>query len=45
MKKLRRFLPDATVRDTVEKELYWAYLTQVVDDLAWEAMSVLKKRK
>ena len=45
MKEMRRFLPAATVRDTIEKELYWAYLTQVVDDLALKAMSVLKKGK
>jgi predicted nucleotidyltransferase component of viral defense system len=45
MKEMRRFLPAATVRDTIEKELYWAYLTQVVDDLARKAMSVLKKGK
>jgi hypothetical protein len=45
MKEMRRFLPAATVRDTIEKELYWAYLTQVVDDLAQKAMSVLKKGK
>jgi hypothetical protein len=45
MKEMRRFLPAATVRDTIEKEMYWAYLTQVVDDLARKAMSVLKKGK
>jgi len=45
MKEMRRFLPAATVRDTIEKELYWAYLTQVMDDLAQKAMSVLKKGK
>ena len=45
MKEMRRFLPAATVRDTIEKELYWAYLTQIVDDLARKAMSVLKKGK
>jgi len=45
MKEMCRFLPAATVRDTIEKELYWAYLTQVVDDLARKAMSVLKKGK
>lgn len=45
MKEMRRFLPAATVRDTIEKELYWAYLTQVVGDLARKAMSVLKKGK
>ena len=45
MKEMRRFLPAATVRETIEKELYWAYLTQVVDNLARKAMSVLKKGK
>ena len=45
MKEMRRFLPAATMRETIEKELYWAYLTQVVDDLARKAMSVLKKGK
>jgi predicted nucleotidyltransferase component of viral defense system len=45
MKEMRRFLPATTVRETIEKELYWAYLTQVVDDLARKAMSVLKKGK
>jgi predicted nucleotidyltransferase component of viral defense system len=39
MKEMRRFLPAATVRDTIEKELYWAYLTQVVDDLARKAIA------
>jgi predicted nucleotidyltransferase component of viral defense system len=45
MKEMRRFLPAATMRETIEKELYWAYLTQVVGDLALKAMSVLKKGK
>jgi hypothetical protein len=45
MKEMRRFLPAATVRDTIEKKPYWDYLTQVVDDLARKAMSVLKKGK
>jgi predicted nucleotidyltransferase component of viral defense system len=45
MKEMRRFLPASTVRDTIEKEAYWAYLTQVVDDLARKAMLVLKKGK
>lgn len=43
VKEMRRFLPAVTVRDTIEKELYWAYLTQVVDDLGRKAMGVLKK--
>ena len=43
MKEMRRFLPAATVRDTIEKEPYWAYLTQVVDDLGRKAMAVLRK--
>jgi hypothetical protein len=43
VKEMRRFLPAVTVRDTIEKELYWAYLTQVVDDLGRKALGVLKK--
>ena len=37
-------MPD-TYDCTIEKEAFWAYLTQVVDDLARKAMSVLKKGK
>jgi predicted nucleotidyltransferase component of viral defense system len=45
MKEMRRFLPAATVRDTIETKPYWTYLTQVVEDLSRKAVSVLKKGK
>jgi predicted nucleotidyltransferase component of viral defense system len=32
MKEMRRFLPAATFRDTIEKEAYWSYLTDLLDD-------------
>ena len=43
MKEMRRFLPAATVRETIEAEPYWAYLIQVVEDLVRKSSSVLKK--
>lgn len=42
MKEMRRFLPAATVRDTIAKRPYWSYLTQVVEDFGREAMSSLQ---
>ncbi|MGL4399063.1 MAG: nucleotidyl transferase AbiEii/AbiGii toxin family protein [Luteolibacter sp.] len=42
VKEMHRFLPAATVRDTVEKETYWAYLVQVIDDQAARAIKALK---
>ena len=42
MTEMRRFLPAATVRDTIEKEPYWTYLTQVVTDLGRKAVAALK---
>jgi len=42
MKELRRFLPAATVRDTVEQEAYWTYLIEVVQDMARKALTALK---
>jgi predicted nucleotidyltransferase component of viral defense system len=42
MTEMRRFLPAATVRDTIEKETYWTYLTQVVTDLGHKAVAALK---
>lgn len=42
MKEMRRFLPAATVRDTVEKEAYWSFLTDRVDELGKKAMAALK---
>lgn len=41
MKEMRRFLPAATVRDTIEKEAYWTYLTGVVGDLVAKAVSAV----
>lgn len=42
MREMRRFLPGATVRGTIEKQPYWSYLTQVVEDFGREAMSSLQ---
>ncbi|MDP1586948.1 MAG: nucleotidyl transferase AbiEii/AbiGii toxin family protein [Prosthecobacter sp.] len=42
MKEMRRFLPAATVRDTIEKESYWTYLTQVVAEQSLRAIAALK---
>lgn len=42
MKEMRRFLPAATVRDTIEKEVYWSYLTDVLADLGKKAVAALK---
>jgi predicted nucleotidyltransferase component of viral defense system len=41
MKEMRRFLPAATVRDTIEKEAYWTYLTGVIGDLGQKALAAL----
>jgi hypothetical protein len=42
MKEMRRFLPTATVRDTIEREPYWSYLTQVVAELGQKAVKSLQ---
>jgi predicted nucleotidyltransferase component of viral defense system len=42
MKELRRFLPAATVRDTIEQGQYWTYLTGVLEDLARKATATLE---
>jgi hypothetical protein len=42
MKELRRLLPAATVRDTVEQEPYWTFLIEVVQDMARKALTSLK---
>ena len=42
MKEMQRFLPAAAVRDTIEKEPYWSYLTQVVTELGQKAVMALK---
>ncbi len=41
MKEMRRFLPAVTIRDTIEKEAYWSYLADLVDDLGKKAMKAL----
>lgn len=41
MKEMRRFLPAATVRETIETEPYWSYLTQVVTELGRKAVAAL----
>ncbi len=41
VKEIRRFLPAAVVRDTVEKETYWTYLIQVIEEQATRAMNAL----
>ena len=42
IKEMRRFLPAATIRETIEKPAYWEYLIQVVDDQAKRAVAGLK---
>ena len=42
MKEMRRFLPAATVRDTIEKEAYWSYLADLVEDLGRKAIAALR---
>jgi hypothetical protein len=42
MKEMRRFLPAATVRDTIEREPYWSFLTQVVAELGRKAVAALR---
>ncbi|WP_345737068.1 nucleotidyl transferase AbiEii/AbiGii toxin family protein [Prosthecobacter algae] len=42
MKEMRRFLPAAIVRDTIEKEVYWSYLADVLADLGKKAVAALK---
>lgn len=42
MKEMRRFLPAATVRDTIEKEAYWSFLVGLVEDLGKKAKVALK---
>jgi hypothetical protein len=42
IKDIRRFLPAATVRDTIEQEQYWTYLTGVLEDLTRKATATLE---
>jgi predicted nucleotidyltransferase component of viral defense system len=41
VKEMRRFLPAAMVRETVENETYWTYLVQVIDEQATRAIRSL----
>jgi predicted nucleotidyltransferase component of viral defense system len=41
MKEMRRFLPATTIRDTVEKEPWWSYLTQLIDEQATKALKAI----
>jgi predicted nucleotidyltransferase component of viral defense system len=40
VKEMQRFLPAATVRETVEQESYWDYLTELVRSEGSRAMTV-----
>jgi hypothetical protein len=40
VKEMQRFLPAATVRETVEQESYWEYLTELVRSEGARAMTV-----
>ena len=40
VKEMQRFLPAATVRETVEQETYWGYLTELVRSEGARAMTV-----
>ena len=44
IKEMRRFLPAATVRGTIETLQFWSYLTQLVEDLARKAIASLRKQ-
>ena len=41
MQEMRRFLPVAAMRETIEREPYWRYLTDVVTELGRKAMAAL----
>jgi predicted nucleotidyltransferase component of viral defense system len=41
IQEMRRFLPAATVRGTIEQESYWTYLTELLDEQARRAMDAL----
>jgi len=41
MKEMRRFLPASIVRDTVERDSYWVYLTRVISDLGRRAVAAV----
>jgi len=39
IKEMRRFLPVAAVRETIEKASYWGYLTEIVAELCRKAVA------
>ena len=41
MKEMRRFLPASLVRDTLERDSYWDYLTRVVTESGRKAVAAL----
>jgi predicted nucleotidyltransferase component of viral defense system len=41
VKEMRRFLPATAIRDTVEKESWWSYLTQVIGEQAAKALKAI----
>jgi predicted nucleotidyltransferase component of viral defense system len=41
IREMNRFLPAATVRDTIGKETYWVYLTQLIDEQAQRAIDAV----
>ena len=43
VKEMRRFLPAAVVRDTIEKEVYWEYLIQVIDEQTTRAIAAWER--
>jgi hypothetical protein len=44
MKEMRRFLPASLVRDTLERDSYWAYLTRVVTESGRKAVALCKRK-
>jgi hypothetical protein len=41
VREMQRFLPVTVVRETVEKEAYWAYLTDLVGSECSRAMNAV----
>jgi hypothetical protein len=45
IKEMRRFLPVAAVRETIEKASYWGYLTEIVAELCRKAVAAASGNK
>ncbi len=41
MQEMRRFLPVAAVRDTIDRAPYWSYLTEIIAELGRKAIAAL----